>query len=100
MGRVERHVGKFLEPPCPPPLGTPGSFPGIGTDMLGAPGLGPGVSGESVNRCLLLASPLRRTERAPGGAGVRGHWERAAARSSFGITPARRVSAPPFPPPL
>lgn len=48
MGRVERHVGKFLEPPCPPSLGTPGSFPGIGTDMLGAPGLGPGVSGESV----------------------------------------------------
>ena len=57
MGRVERHVGKFLELPCPPSLGTPGSFPEIGTDMLCAPGLGPGGSGGSVPSLRLPSSP-------------------------------------------
>lgn len=58
-GRVERHVGKFLEAPCPPSLGTPGSFPGIGTNLLGASGLGPGGSGESVPSLRLSSAPDR-----------------------------------------
>ena len=97
MGRVERHVGKFLELPCPPSLGTPGSFPEIGTDMLCAPGLDPGGSGGSVPSLRLPSSP---DQSGPGRAEVRGHRDLVAAHLSFGTTPAWRASALPFPPPL
>lgn len=98
MGRVERHVGKFLEPASPPPpLGTPGSFPGIGLDMLGSRAL---VLPALESRRLPFAVPSAPDRAAPGRTGVWGHRGRAAACLSFGTTPARRASSPPFPPPL
>lgn len=63
-GELKSMWESFWSLSSPPPLwlGTPGSFPGIGLDMLGAPGLGPAGPGKSAPS---LRGPLRAGPSSP-----------------------------------
>ena len=72
MGEWKGMWESFWSLPAPPSLGTPGSFPGIGTNMLGASGLGPGGSGESVTSLRLSSAPDRAGPGRSWGSGLPG----------------------------